>query len=186
MPAVGNRRVFKGIGVLFIMGGLIEPHAAGIELHMLKAVLHENPRRVIGADADGAEGDDFFRPVKLAEPGAKLPQGDVHRTRKRVGQQLRFLAHVQKYGVRGFFDRVPGGEDNLSGEDVFRREARHVDRVLGRGEGRSVGQLQGFEGFDAAAQAHGHGDGVDALVGPLSPDDLGPEDLFAVHGEEQF
>ncbi len=80
----------------------------------------------------------------------------------------------------------PGGKGHLARQDVFRREACHVDGVLRRRERRRVRQLQRFEVVDRAAQPDRDGDGVDALVHGFAADNLSAEYLLAVRREDQL
>ena len=166
--------------------GLIEADAAGVDADVFKAVLRQDARGVVGPHADAAEDDVFLIPIQLAQPVAQLTQGDLHRVGHAVGHGLGLFAHVQAHGLGPGPGRVPFRNLHKAGQDVLRHVARHVDRVLGRGIGRSVGQLQVLEVVHRAAEAHGHAQGVDALVHPFPANDLRAEDPAGVRREKQL
>ena len=167
------------------MNGLIELAAAGIDQHLFKAVLHQNPGGVVGPHADGAEHHDGFALIQLAQPLPYLPQRDVHRARHREGQQLRGLADIQKDGVPAGL-HVPGGEADETPQQVVGGEAQHIHGVLGGGVGRRVGQLQILEIVNAAAQPQRHAQGVDALIRAVPAHGLRAIELLAVHDGQKL
>ncbi len=57
---------------------------------------------------------------------------------------------------------------------VLHQESRHIDRVLGGGVGRRVGQIQILELEGRQSGAQGGGQHVDPLIHPFVAHDLGP------------
>ena len=70
-------------------------------------------------------------------------------------------------------------------EDVGGDHAGEVDRILGRIEGRRVGQFQIRQVLHRQARAQRHGQRVDALVHTLVADHLGTQDV-SVRGEQKL
>ena len=124
--------------------------------------------------------------VDLAEPPAQFVYGDVDKAVRAAAGVFAGGAHVQAGDVfRQMVDVLVVELLDLARFKVLDHEAGHVHRVLGRGIGRGVGEVEVLEGDGVHARLHGRGQHVDALVHAVEADDLRAEEaqraLFVEH-----
>ena len=124
--------------------------------------------------------------VDLVEPPAQLVHGDVDKAVRAAARVFGGGAHVQTGNVLGqMVDVLIVELLDLARFKVLDHEAGHVHRVLGRGIGRGVGEVEVLEGDGVHARLHGRGQHVDALVHAVEADDLRAEEaqraLFVQH-----
>ena len=74
----------------------------------------------------------------------------------------------------------------VAAQHVLGHVPEQVDRVLGRGERRSIGELQVSQVIGGHASCHRGGDHVDALVDTVAADDLSAEDRPVVGVENEL
>ena len=114
--------------------------------------------------------------------------GQEHRALNVPGIPLFLRAHVEDDGVRVF---PKGGQVlrqadlHLAAHDIGRDHAAEDDRVLGRGEGRGIGQIEVFEIENRHVAADGGRQNVDALVHAAAPDALRAQQTpgLLLHGQ---
>ena len=109
--------------------------------------------------------------------GAEVVERDGHGMGRPGERKLRALIGVADIdnleGKQVGIDRRHG---RMALEVVQGREGGHVDGVLGRAEGRRVGEVDLGEVGDGAAEVEEGGDDVQALVHPGAAEGLGAED----------
>src|ERR1019366_8450577 len=71
-------------------------------------------------------------------------------------------------------------------QHVLSHVAEEVDGILGRGEGRGVGQFEISKLISGNAAGHRRGNHIDSLVNTVPPNDLSPEDCAITRVEDEL
>lgn len=152
---------------------------AAIEGRGIVAFVHEEAGREVAPEAAQAVEVDLLPPRDFLEAFPELVEGDVLEAFDMAGSVFILRPNVEEG------DRSVAGEgiDLVVMEglekavlEVLGNEAEHVDRVLGRPEGRSIGEIEFLQLACLHSGLHGRRDDVDPLVDPRGAEGLGPED----------
>ncbi len=141
----------------------------------------------MAAQAHLAADEQLFVLGQFMKATAQLIKRNVHRPRNATQLvELGAVAHIQHLlmGVTGL---NLGGmtEQGIPLQVVAGHKAGHVDHVLGRAEGRCIGEFQILQIEHCETGALGHRQHVDALVDPVLADGLGAINL-AIGGKQQL
>ena len=157
-----------------IADALVEPVSAR-EIITFKTVLRKDAASNVAAQAALTHHVDGLARLKFAQPRAQFVHGNVHKAFRVALRVFLRRARVQQRNAaiareRGHILIVKLLYEPLF--DVLRHKARHVDRILGRGKGRRVGEIKVLERDGAHPRLHGRGQHVDALIYAIEAHDL--------------
>ncbi|MPM61719.1 hypothetical protein SDC9_108579 [bioreactor metagenome] len=158
---------------------IVRLEATGKVFHLGVTVLSEDAFGKVSTQSHGTVEDDLTVLGNLGETVSEHGVGDVHSPFDGTELKLLFSANIQDESTVlpsrfGFF---PADGIAIAFENVYGNEADHIHRILGTGEGRSIGLLELSKVLNGTLFADEGGDDIDALVHPIIADTLRSPEL---------
>ena len=167
--------------------GEVADISGAADVHGIEAMLAEQARAHVGAKAAVADDRGGLGLIEFAETSAQGVERDV------MGMlgtdELELGAFIGVTDIDHLVGRqIDVGLDDRSEavEVVDRGEGGHVQRVLGRAEGRGVGEVDLREVADGATEVQERGDDIEALVDARGADGLRAEDAARAGFIDEF